>query len=352
MSDMEPDQGADRKKAASGGGGLMRIVLGVVLALLLVGVLALSVAVYGSRDLDPEPLEARYMTDTSRFVTVDGVRFHVREEGAASGGPVLVMIHGFGAHLQTWDAWVSALRNDYRILRFDLPGHALTGPDPSGDYSNDRTLDLIGQLIETVEPGPVVLVGNSLGGLMAWRRAVRAPDQVQGVVLLAPGGFLLDNQQWDQITPVPGLANIINYIFPKSMTRRVMETLYADDSRIEDAVVGRYHDLNRRKGVRSAHLARLRQFKLAKPDEALRGLETPTLIIWGADDPLIPAEHGRRFDALLPDSRLVILSDVGHMPMEEVPERSLEPMRAFLDELAQPAPDPVPDPAPIPSEGF
>src|SRR4051812_45564561 len=82
-------------------------------------------------------LEARYLNAPTDYVDAAGVRLHVRDSGPREA-PALVMLHGFGSSLHTWEPWAQALGRAHRVIRFDLPGAGLTGPDPTGDYSDSR----------------------------------------------------------------------------------------------------------------------------------------------------------------------------------------------------------------------
>ncbi|MDH4023424.1 MAG: alpha/beta hydrolase, partial [Gammaproteobacteria bacterium] len=119
-------------------------VLGVVAV---TGIIALVAALWVYRDIPAAELEARYAGPASRFITVDGARIHYRDEGS---GPPVVLIHANFSNLIDWDPWVDALRDKYRVIRFDMTSHGLTGPDPTGDYSQERTLALTERLIDAL----------------------------------------------------------------------------------------------------------------------------------------------------------------------------------------------------------
>ena len=123
--------------------------LGTLLALSLV---ALLVALWAYRDIPAGELEAKYANNASRFMNIDGVRIHYRDEGE---GPAIVLVHAHFASLLGWEPWVEALKDDYRVIRFDMTSHGLTGTDPSGDYSVERTVDLADRFIDALGSVPV-----------------------------------------------------------------------------------------------------------------------------------------------------------------------------------------------------
>ena len=111
----------------------------------------------------------------------------VRAAVGGRGEPTLVLIHGFGDHLMTWRAVFDRLATSHRVIAFDLPGFGVS-EKPDGKYTLDAQTDRVRSLLENV-PGPVVLVGHSMGGEIALNVALADPDRVQSLVLIAPAGF-------------------------------------------------------------------------------------------------------------------------------------------------------------------
>jgi len=139
---------------------------------LLVGLLALGVAatlvgLWIYRDIPALELEARYANDASRFMNIDNVRIHYRDEGPRDA-PVVVLVHANFASLLGWEPWVDALKDSYRVIRFDMTSHGLTGPDPTGDYGLDRTMELTERLIDAVGLNNTFTIGGtSIGGTVS-----------------------------------------------------------------------------------------------------------------------------------------------------------------------------------------
>ena len=107
----------------------LAVLVALACLLLLAGVLAY-------RDTPAAQVDARWGTAPSRFLQVDGVRVHYRDEGE---GPVIVLLHANYASLLMWEPWAAALKDRFRVIRLDMTAHGLTGVDPSGDYSLERT---------------------------------------------------------------------------------------------------------------------------------------------------------------------------------------------------------------------
>jgi pimeloyl-ACP methyl ester carboxylesterase len=112
-------------------------------------------------DIPLEALLPDYGAAPSQFVEIEGMRIHYRDEGA---GSPLVLLHGFGSSLYTWDGWVRQLAATRRLIRFDLPGFGLTGPAPDGDYRVERYVRVVAALLARLGVELADFAGNSLGG--------------------------------------------------------------------------------------------------------------------------------------------------------------------------------------------
>ncbi|MEF2553445.1 alpha/beta fold hydrolase [Aurantimonas sp. A2-1-M11] len=162
--------------------------LSLVLALVVIAALALGLFWLWTPDRSRAVLEAAYLDSPGDLIEIDGVRLHVRDSGSREA-PALIMLHGFGSSLHTWEPWAEALSDRYRVVRFDIPGSGLSGPDPTGDYSDDRTLTVLRALMDTLAVEQATLVGNSMGGRFAWRFAAAHPERVDRLVLISSDGF-------------------------------------------------------------------------------------------------------------------------------------------------------------------
>ncbi|RMH15675.1 MAG: alpha/beta hydrolase [Acidobacteria bacterium] len=285
-------------------------------------------------DVPPERLNEEYADGRSRFVAVDGANVHLRDEGEARAGtPPLVLIHGTAASLHTWEGWVRELSHDLRLIRFDLPGFGLTGPNEDHDYRISRYARTLDALLDALGVGRVDVAGNSLGGYVAWVYALERPQRVRRLILIDAAGYASDVPGAKPTTldagRVPLLRSLLRKVTPRSLVRSGLLEVYADDSKVTPALVERYYRLLLRAGNRDALIARL-----STPWEDREGeipsIRQPTLIQWGGQDRWIPPAVGERFHADLPHSELLIYDDLGHVPMEEDPVRTARDARAFL----------------------
>lgn len=278
-----------------------------------------------------DEIATKYLTAADRFIDVGGARVRVREEGAA-GSPVILLIHGFTHSLETWDAWAADLSADYRVVRYDLLGHGLTGPDPMERYAPVQRAELMGELIDALELDDVFIAGNSLGGLAAWRLASLVPEEVRGLILISPGAFSLNGVS-DTPAEIPAAMKAYLLLAPEAGVRGSAALIYGDDSKITEARIESMHDMLRRGGNGQAMIRSLEKFTLPDPTMALAQIETPTLILWGADDIIIPPEQGDQLVSAMPNARLIKYPGVGHAAQEEAPEATVRDARAFIEEL-------------------
>lgn len=313
------------------------MLLRILGALILIAILVVAVFAFLSRSGDPDAPAADLQTGADRFVEAAGATWRVREDGPADA-PAIVLIHGFSHSLETWDQWADDLSADYRVIRFDLPGHGLTGARADGAYSVTDTVSQVAALLNEVAPERFVMGGSSLGGLVAWRYAADNPDRVEGLVLVSPGGYPMHGVG-DEPAPIPLPVRLYLTTAPEVAVRSATRMLYADPDKVTDEQVTRIRAMMQSPGVAEALIARLDLFTLPDPEPDLARVEAPALILWGATDVMIPVENAARFEAAMPNARAVVLENVGHMPMEEAPQDSVMVVRNFLASLGEDQPD-------------
>lgn len=302
----------------------------VVAGLLL---LALGLFLLWTPDRTAADLSARYLDAPGDLIDVSvagsAVRLHVRDDGPADA-PALLFLHGFGASLHTWEPWAVALAGPYRVVRLDLPGSGLSPPDPSADYTDARSLALIEATLDHLGIARASVLGNSMGGRLAWSFAAARPARVDKLVLLAPDGFASAGFAYDQAPEVPVWLHAMRVTLPRFVLRMGLAPAYVDPAVLTDALLTRYHDLLLAPGARHAMLMRLEQVVLTDPVPRLKSIQAPTLLLWGEQDAMIPVDNANDYLAALPNGRLVRLPGMGHLPHEEDPVRSLQPVREFL----------------------
>jgi pimeloyl-ACP methyl ester carboxylesterase len=298
-------------------------------ALLLLLLLAAAVFWLYTPDKSREALEAKYLTPADYYLDAAGIRLRVRDTGAKDA-PALILLHGFASSLETWQAWAERLSPHYRVIRFDLPGFGLTGPDPTGDYSDARGVAIIAALMDRLGLSRATVIGNSMGGKLAWTFAAAHPDRTTKLILVSPDGFASPGFEYDRKPEVPAIIGIFPYILPRPILMMNLSPAYADPKRLDEATITRYRDMLLGPGDRRATIARMRQAMLHDPEPVLRTIQAPTLILWGEKDALIPFSNAADYVRVMPHAALAALPGLGHVPFEEAPDVSLKPVLAFL----------------------
>lgn len=319
----------------------MKKLLKWLAALILVAVAALFIWGYAP-DTDGAAMKAKYGSNASRYVELEpGLTVHYRDQGKRDGRTV-VLIHGSNASLHTWEPWVALLGKDYRIVSLDLPGHGLTGRHPGGVYDYPVFVDVVDKLLTRLDIPKAVIGGNSMGGGTAWMFALAHPEKTEAVLLVDAAGA----PQWQaRKTPIgfrlarmPVIKELTRVIAPRSLFESSIKTSMSVQSKIDDALVDRYWELNRYPGNREATMKRfsLPHNNRQATQETLAAIKVPTLILWGEEDNLIPVKSANWFAGAIPGSKLIVYPNVGHIPMEEVPEKSAADVKLWLDALATP----------------
>lgn len=306
--------------------------------ILMVGVIAVAVFLVAgliavwAPDRPVERLMPRWAPAPSQFLQVGDLRVHLRDEGPRDDPVPIVLLHGTSASLHTWEGWASALRGQRRVIRFDLAGFGLTGPNSQNNYSIETYVSFVTAVLDKLGVQRFVLAGNSLGGQIALATAHALPKRVDKLVLVDSAGYAFTPESIPlgfRIARVPGLRGLVEVILPRGVVLDSVRNVYGDPGKVTPELVDRYYDLALRAGNRRA-LAKRFQQTMVSNSEHIRALKLPTLILWGGKDRLIPPDNGREFARDIAGARLVVFDDLGHVPQEEDPERTVVEFKRFL----------------------
>ena len=263
---------------------------------------------------------------------------HIRIVGA--GTPVL-LLHGLGGSVISWSRIEAAIAADHRAICVDLRGFGCSDKPLDWPYTlHDHAADVLG-LIEELDLRDLTIAGNSLGGgvalLVALSLAETRLSTLRGLALLdsiacpQPLPFFVSVLR----TPLLG-PTLLWLVPPRWGVRFVLGQVYHRASRIEPGFVEAYAEPLTTRGGRHGLVATARG--MIPPDvdalmARLTTLDTPTLLLWGRQDRLVPLQQGRRLAALLPNAKLAVVDDCGHAPQEEQPNDTAAAILAFLGDL-------------------
>lgn len=259
----------------------------------------------------------------------------------AGDGPVLLLIHGMGGTFENWQEVVEPLSRHHRVIAPDLPGHGASGPG-GGDYSIGAFAAGLRDLLLALGHKRATVVGHSLGGGIAMQFSYQFPEMVERLVLVSSGGLGPEVSPILRAATLPGADLFI--AATAAIGSKIVPTLARGLATIGLRPSADLHEVIRGYGTltdparRSAFLATVRAVlgtggqRVDASDRLYLAEAMPVLIVWGAEDPIIPAHHGEDAHDHIPGSRLEIFDGVGHLPQVEAPLRFVTALEEFVDE--------------------
>jgi len=261
-------------------------------------------------------------------------------------GPPLVFVHGLGASWQSWLENIPEFAHDHRVVAMDLPGFGYS-QKPAGDISIEYYASWTFRLLDALGIDSAAVVGNSMGGFSAAEMAIRSPERVKSLTVVSAAVFW---QSYRRAQPLVGLARLSDAYVARALTRTT--DAVATRPRLRSwalATAGfRYprliapelaHELVRSAKRTDGFLPALEALADYPLEEELPKIASPTLIVWGAHDTLVPVKDAARMRELIPGSRSEVFERTGHVAMLERPERFNKLLRGFLAETPTPSSD-------------
>jgi pimeloyl-ACP methyl ester carboxylesterase len=270
-----------------------------------------------------------YLNEHSRFITIDNVNVHYRDEGK---GPVLILLHGFGSSLHTWEGWINVLKDRFRIIRMDIVGFGITGPSESGNYSTQLWIDFIHKFTNKLELDHFHLAGNSLGGYIAWNYTNQYPKKVDRLILIDSIGYPQEVPWIINFTSDFVLKASANMVFPKFMVSMFIKQVYHDRSLVSTALVNYYFGLAMRNINTYVKIFKKFKDKISDPNlgKDIKNIKVPVLLMWGKHDRHMPIECLDKWKKDLPDAISIVYEDAAHVTMEEIPGKTARDAYSFL----------------------
>ena len=290
--------------------------------------------ILGPESVDVDGLRERYGAPPSQYITLsNGEKIHLRDEGGPDS-PAIVLIHGHSEDLHTWNQLVKHLVEDFRVVRFDLRRHGLTGPASDNQYGIESYVSDLSMVIEYLGIDSCVLLGHSMGGRIAVKYTMQNPDRVRNLVLLAASGTPRENQD-SQPLAMKLMRNplgrfLIKRMWSRKMAKDTLIDMVHDGSLITDEEVDRMWEFSRYPGIMDAMF---REFGMSWDEftsDEIEKITTNTLLIWGEEDTICPVDMGAWYNSHLPKSKFIRLPEIGHNPHFECPDICLDEITAWL----------------------
>jgi pimeloyl-ACP methyl ester carboxylesterase len=273
--------------------------------------------------------DGNQVTVHDRRVTVDGVDTQYLEAGT---GPAVLLLHGHEQSATSWRWVIPALARTHRVLALSLPGHGETAPIVDGQAPAGVMAPFVAAFLDALAVEPSIdLVGHSAGGAIAMRLALADPQRIRTLTLVDSAGLGREVHPLlalDTLPLVGELAILISRAPGGSVSRTTLSAamLFAQPWRVPAEFFAEQHTLGQRPGQLEASTAMARSLfgpvgqRQIMLDE-LRTLTMPTLVIWGGCDYVLPAHQAQAAVSLLPNGRLSLFPDCGHLPHVEQPDR-------------------------------
>ena len=309
----------------------MKSLAGALLVVILSAAAGALLISSGLLNLDLEELEARYATDDSRFMDVDGVRMHYMDQGE---GPAIVLLHASYMTLRTWDSLAARLVEEgYRVIRPDLLIAGLTGLEPNDEYTFDRTGALVKGLTEALGVERFALLATSSGGIVGFNFAARYPEKVERLVLVNSAGLprtAVTNPNRQRGT---ALSRWIGARYRTvGGTRDLLDNNFIEPHEPPEWLVQMSYDMRRRDSRRREAGLQTRNFRTGDPESVLAKITAPTMVLWGLDNQTVVHLEADVFQHWLINAPTIKKKypGVGHYLYLEIPDRFNQDVADFL----------------------
>lgn len=292
-----------------------KLVLAAGLALVTFALLSIEFQLWNPRRAT---VEAAYVAADSRFIVIDGLRLHYKDTGR---GPAVLLWHGNFGSLDFYDGWVRQLSDRYRLIRFDINGYGLSGPDEKVDFTIERRLTIARRLLDQLGVERYFVVGTSFAAPMAYRDAAERPQRVLGLMLANAGGLpRAPGGEINRPLPNPIRQWLRERYRSRSFWRDVAHNLHYNDAVVTPALVERFFLMNNMRGRSSDDAIGLKQFNIGDAPGFLARVTQPTLVLW-AGGSILPQTEADRYQAYLTGApvRFVRIEKLGHMFAQDDP---------------------------------
>lgn len=258
-----------------------------------------------------------------KFVTVGGHRIRYLESGSSK--KVLVLVHGLGASADRWSRVIPLFARAFRVVAPDLLGSGYSDR-PSLDYTLDFFSGFLNDFFARIGISNLYMIGSSMGGQIAAVHSISNPKNIEKLVLVSPAGFM-------KRSTVALDAYVMAALYPnRDNATRAFAMMGGSDAHadqdIVDGFVSRMMIHNSKFAFMSALLG-LQNSKLAHSD--LETISVPTMLVWGANDPVIPLKFADNFTSAIPNCRLHVMEGSGHTPYVHDPDAFVASVLKFFD---------------------
>jgi pimeloyl-ACP methyl ester carboxylesterase len=294
-----------------------------------------------------DSLDFIYNAEYSWFTRVNGVRIHYQEAGDEDAPPV-ILIHGFISSNLLWSGVLVPLaRAGCRVIAPDLPGYGYSDKPADAQYTIAEQARAVIGLMDRLQIGKATIVGASYGGAIAATMALDYPDRVAKLVLV--GAVTNDDPKKKfllRVSCLPVVGDITTPLFLGSrwILRKRMEDMYRRIGRpINEKMVASRHHLLETANTQRATIRTARRWAANRIQREASLIRQPTLLVWGDQDDHIPIADAFRLRDAMPNARLIVFRNCGHLPPAEHPDKFVELVAGFCGSNAAFVQSPTPN---------
>ena len=281
----------------------------------------------------PDSLDFIYNPEYSWFTRVNGVRVHYQEAGNENGPPV-ILIHGFISSSLVWSQVFLPLANaGFRVIALDLPGYGYSEKPNQGAYTIDSQARAVAGLMDRLSIDKATIVGASYGGAIAATLALDYPDRVERLVMV--GAVTNDDAKKHllmRILQVPLLGDVTTPLYLSSMwaLRLRMRDMYERTGRpFDERMLRARHHVLATANMQRSMIRTARRWNANRIARQAPLIRQPTLLLWGEDDNHIPLRNAFELRDAIPNSRLIVFRNCGHLPPTEYPQQFVQVLADF-----------------------
>jgi len=289
------------------------------------------------RSVPPPPASLSQDWGEQKTFDYHGIKINYYEAGQ---GPPVLLLHGFGACAYTWRFIIPPLAADHRVITMDLKGFGLSDKPDDGHYAVADQAEMVADFIRRQDLGDLVIMGHSMGGgvtLMTYLKMQQEdPGRLKKLVLIDSAGYPQKLPWFIWMAKVPGLSTVVGKMLsPRFAAALVLKKCYYDKDKVTEEQIDTYAYYGSLPGAVAAVSQTAKQIVPKDQDiEALiaqyQTIKVPVLVIWGAEDEVVPLKVGKNFERDIPGAKLVILPKCGHVPPEEEPLATRQAIMEFL----------------------
>ncbi|MDO6475201.1 alpha/beta hydrolase [Alteromonas sp. 1_MG-2023] len=290
-----------------------------------------------TRTLTLEDMRKKYADADSKFMDVDGINVHYKDQGT---GPAILLVHGTLGDLHDWDTWAEVLSKHYRVIRFDLPSFGITGDIPNGNYSVDRSHVLIDGLMDALDIEKFGIAGISYGGMVSFRYAATRVNRITSMILVNSAGIQFGKavKRDTDTKDKPRKNMFIDPVVNREDVAQFYDDYINDHTYVTSAFIQRKLDYLNIVNRDANSIKAYKLYEKGNPQRVLSHVTAPSLVIWGTANQALDTETAQAFiDALTAScfKKLVTFDDGGHYINVERPAPTAKAALAFLQGLPE-----------------